>query len=133
MGFFHVTGPNLLRCQWNDLPNRAFTRSEDFSSNQVRAFCSTSDRVASEEIYCVEAIDTTAAFWISFIDLNLTPTPSGVTLTISPVIQTVFSKLEGKKETEGFCPREKALRVKINAPPRLMSRITPLESPALLV
>jgi hypothetical protein len=84
-----------------------------------------------KKIYCAEAIDITAAFWISSFDVNLTPKPSGVTLTTLPVIQTVCSKWEGKKETDKFFPRAKALRLEINAPPRLMSRITPLESPLL--
>ena len=126
--------PNLvIRWQCKDFPNRAFNRSENFSSDRAAAFVSNSDRLTSEKIYCVEAIDITAAFWISSIDVNLTPKPSGVTLTTSPAIQTVFSKLEGKKETDRFFPRVRALRVMINAPPRLMSRITPLESPAPLV
>jgi len=75
----------------------------------------------------------TAVFWTWFIDLNLTPIPSGVTLITSPVIQTVFSKLAGEKAIERLCPRDKGLRLKINTPPRLISRIIPLESPDLLV
>jgi hypothetical protein len=60
---------------------------------------STFGRLISERFYCSDPIVNTAVFWIRFIDLNLTPIPSGVTLVTSPAVQTTLPKSAWEKAT----------------------------------